>query len=145
MTDIGAVLRAKGSDVATIGTDATLGDVAAELAKRRIGALVVLAEDGEVAGIVSERDLVQCLAEHGAEALGQSVQAAMTAEVITAPRDLAVLTALAVMTQRRVRHLPVMDGSGRLAGIVSIGDLVKHRMERIEAEAEAMRAYIQSA
>jgi CBS domain-containing protein len=145
MTDIGAVLRAKGSDVATIGTDATLADVAAELAQRRIGALVVLAGGGEVAGIVSERDLVQCLAEHGAEALGQSVESAMTAEVITAPRDLPVLTALAVMTQRRVRHLPVTDGSGRLAGIVSIGDLVKHRMERIEAEADAMRAYIQSA
>lgn len=144
MTDIGAVLRAKGSDVATIRTDATLADVAAELARRRIGALVVLADDGAVAGIVSERDLVQCLAERGGDALDQGVNAAMTTEVITASPDLPVLTALAIMTKRRVRHLPVTDG-GRLAGIVSIGDLVKHRMEGIEAEAEAMRAYIQSA
>lgn len=144
MTDVKAVLAAKGSEVATIGRDSTLKDAASELARRRIGALVVVDRDGTVVGIVSERDLVQCLAEHGGEALAQNVEVAMTAEVITADPDLPVLTALAVMTKRRVRHLPVtLDG--RLAGIVSIGDLVKHRMERIEAEADAMRAYIQSA
>ena len=143
MTDIGAVLRAKGSDVATIGTDATLADVAAELAQRRIGALVVLAGGGEVAGIVSERDLVQCLAEHGADVVERPVAAAMTSDVVTATPDTPVLAALALMTNRRIRHLPV-TGAGSLLGIVSIGDLVKHRVERIEAEAEAMRAYIQS-
>jgi CBS domain-containing protein len=144
MTNVGAVLSVKGSDVATVSREATLEEAAAELARRRIGALVVLDGAGAVVGIVSERDLVQCLAEHGAGALSRSVEAAMTADVITATRDLPVLTALAVMTQRRVRHLPV-TAEGRLAGIVSIGDLVKHRMERIEAEADAMRAYIQSA
>jgi CBS domain-containing protein len=144
MTDVGAVLADKGSEVATIGSTATLHEAAAELARRRIGALVVVAENGEVAGIVSERDLVQCLAEHGAGALERNVELAMTAEVITATRELPVLTALAVMTKRRVRHLPVTV-DGRLAGIVSIGDLVKHRMERIEAEADAMRSYIQGA
>jgi CBS domain-containing protein len=144
MTDVGAVLAAKGSDVLTIGREATLSEAAGELAQRRIGALVVVDADGAVVGIVSERDLVQCVAAQGPDALSQNVDVAMTADVITATPDLPVLTALAVMTKRRVRHLPVTV-DGRLAGIVSIGDLVKHRMERIEAEAEAMRAYIQSA
>ncbi|HVF83920.1 MAG TPA: CBS domain-containing protein [Sphingomicrobium sp.] len=144
MSDVGAVLATKGSDVVTIGRDATLRQVAEELARWRIGALVVLDADEAVAGIVSERDLVQCLAAHGSEALLREVESAMTAEVITATRDLPVLTALALMTKRRVRHLPVTN-NGRLAGIVSIGDLVKYRMERIEAEAEAMRSYIQNA
>jgi len=144
MTDVGSVLSVKGSDVATVSREATLEEAARELARRRIGALVVLDGTGAVAGIVSERDLVQCVAQHGAAAVEQSVEVAMTEDVITVTRDLPVLTALAVMTQKRVRHLPV-TAEGRLVGIVSIGDLVKHRMERIEAEAEAMRAYIQSA
>jgi CBS domain-containing protein len=142
MNDIAAVLKTKGSEVATIGQGATLQQAAAELAERRIGALVVL--DGHrLAGIVSERDLVQCLARHSADVVGQSVGSAMTSEVVTATPDTPVLAALAVMTSRRIRHLPVTAGES-LVGIVSIGDLVKYRMERIEAEAEAMRAYIQS-
>ena len=142
MNDIATVLKAKGSEVATIGRDATLQQAAADLSERRIGALVVL--DGDrLVGIVSERDLVQCLARHSADVVGQDVESAMTSEVVTATPDTPVLAALAVMTSRRIRHLPVTDGES-LLGIVSIGDLVKYRMERIEAEAEAMRAYIQS-
>jgi len=143
MNDIAAVLKTKGSEVATIPPDADLRQAAAELAQRRIGALVVVDEGGGVVGIVSERDLVQCLAEHGAETVERPVAAAMTRDVVTAAPDTPVLAALALMTNRRIRHLPV-TGAGSLLGIVSIGDLVKHRVERIEAEAEAMRAYIQS-
>jgi CBS domain-containing protein len=139
---IAAVLGHKGREVATIDGAATLQEAAAELARRKIGALLV-SEGGRIAGILSERDIIGCLAAFG-EGLGnRKVADAMTADVITVEPRLPVLAALALMTSRRVRHLPVMDG-GALVGIVSIGDLVKYRMERIEAEAEAMRAYIQN-
>lgn len=140
---IAAVLQSKGSEVATVASGATIREAASELTRRRIGALVV-EEAGRVIGIISERDLVQCLAAHGSELLDMPVSHAMTSEVITVEPQMPVLSALALITNRRVRHLPVTDG-GALVGIVSIGDLVKYRMERIEAEAEAMRAYIQSA
>ena len=140
---IAAVLRDKGSAVETIGPDAPVSEVVAKLGEKRIGALPVIV-DGEIGGIISERDVIYCLREHGADALDWPVSRVMTAPAITAPADTPVLAALALMTQRRIRHLPVVAG-GEIRGIVSIGDLVKHRMERIEAEAEAMRAYIQSA
>jgi CBS domain-containing protein len=142
---IAAVLSGKGREIATITQDATLGDAAALLSQHKIGALVVVDAGGGVAGVLSERDIVACLAAHGdAQLGGRSVADAMTAPAITVTPDAPVLTALALMTKRRIRHLPVLDG-GRLAGIVSIGDLVKYRIEHIEREAEAMRAYIQSA
>jgi CBS domain-containing protein len=142
---IAAVLSDKGREVATISSDATLAQAAAELARRRIGALVVLGESGELAGVISERDIVACLAVHGDARLGERrVGDAMTAPAITVLATTPVLTALALMTARRIRHLPVLQ-DGRLVGIVSIGDLVKFRIEHIEREAEAMRAYIQSA
>ena len=140
---IETVLSEKGSDVATVARDATLGEAVKQLAERRIGALVVLDEQGAVAGIISERDLVQCLAAHGEAALSESVAKAMTRDVVTAARDTPILSALSIMTGKRIRHLPVVE-DGRLAGIVSIGDLVKHRLQRIEQEADAMRAYIQA-
>jgi CBS domain-containing protein len=144
MTSIDSVLAAKGRDVATISVEANLSDAAAELARRRIGALVVLGTGGAIAGILSERDLVRGLAEHGAELLNERIESLMTSELVTVEPEVAVLSALGLMTKRRVRHLPVIDGDS-LVGIVSIGDLVKHRMERIEAEASAMREYIQNA
>ena len=140
---IGAVLAGKGSDVATIESDRSLRDAVEKLSERRIGALVVV-DGGRVAGVISERDIIHCLRKHGAELLDMPVSAAMTAPAITVDPDMPVLAALALITQRRIRHLPVIR-NGALSGIVSIGDLVKYRMERIEAEAEAMRAYIQSA
>lgn len=140
---IETVLSEKGSDVATVARDATLAEAVNQLAERRIGALVVLDEQGAVAGIISERDLVQCLAVHGEAALSESVAKAMTRDVVTAARDTPILSALSIMTGKRIRHLPVVE-DGRLAGIVSIGDLVKHRLQRIEQEADAMRAYIQA-
>jgi CBS domain-containing protein len=101
--------------------------------------------DGDqIVGIMSERDVIYCLRDHGAEVLDWPVSRVMTSPAITAEPGTAVLSALGLMTERRIRHLPVAEG-GRLIGIVSIGDLVKYRMDRIEAEANAMRSYIQSA
>jgi CBS domain-containing protein len=140
---IAAILATKGTEVASIPVDAPLSEAVAELGNRRIGALLAM-DGGEVAGILSERDLVYCLKEHGAQVLDWAVSTAMSAPAIVVEPDTDVLSALALMTKRRIRHLPVVTSSGELAGIVSIGDLVKFRIERIEAEAEAMRNYIQS-
>ena len=140
---IATVLRSKGSGVETITADARVFDAVRRLGEKRIGALPVL-EQGRIAGIMSERDVIYCLRDHGAEVLDWPVSRVMTSPAITADSSMDVLTALALMTQRRIRHLPIVEGE-QIRGIVSIGDLVKHRMERIEAEAEAMRAYIQSA
>ena len=140
---IASVLRSKGSEVETIAADASVFDAVRRLGEKRIGALLVI-EGGRIAGIMSERDVIYCLRDEGADVLQSPVSQVMTAPAITAESTMSVLAALALMTQRRIRHLPVVDG-GDLKGIVSIGDLVKHRMERIEAEAEAMRTYIQSA
>lgn len=141
---IAAVLRNKGSTaVETIEADSRVEEAVRALGEKRIGALLVM-DRGRVAGIMSERDVIYCLRSHGAEALGWPVSRVMTAPAITAESNTDVLAALALMTQRRIRHLPVVDGDS-LKGIVSIGDLVKYRMDRIQAEADAMRAYIQSA
>ena len=140
---IAAVLGSKGSAVETIAADAPVSDAVARLGEKRIGALPVIA-DGVIAGIISERDVIYCLREHGAQMLDWPVSRLMSAPAVTVEPGMEIMGALALMTQRRIRHLPVCDG-GAICGIVSIGDLVKYRMERIEAEAEAMRTYIQSA
>jgi CBS domain-containing protein len=139
---IAAVLRDKGSAIETVAADTTLFDAVRKLGEKRIGALPVL-EDGRIAGIISERDVIYSLREHGPDVLGWPVSRVMSSPAITVDSDTDVLAALATMTKRRIRHLPVVE-RGQIRGIVSIGDLVKHRMERIEAEAEAMREYIQS-
>ena len=113
------------------------------LADNRIGALPVL-EGGEVIGIFSERDLLYCIAKHAGGALDLSVAEVMTAPPITADLASTVLDALEVMTLRRIRHLPVIDGR-RLVAFVSIGDLVKYRLDMVEHEAQAMRDYIRTA
>ena len=133
----------KGSEVETIAAEDRVSAAVETLGERRIGALPVV-EDERIVGIISERDVIYCLRDHGAEVLDWPVSRVMSSPAITAEPRHRVLSALALMTQRRIRHLPVVEG-GRIIGIVSIGDLVKHRMERIEAEAEAMRSYIQSA
>ena len=140
---IAAILSSKGTEVATIASDAPLQDAVAELGGRRIGALLVV-DAGEVKGIISERDVIYCLREHGAQILDWPVARAMSAPAIVVAPDTEILAAMALMTQQRIRHLPVI-ADGELRGIVSIGDLVKHRIDRIEREAEAMRSYIQSA
>jgi CBS domain-containing protein len=140
--NLAAILKAKGSNVVTIDGDARLIEAVDKLGEHRIGALVVV-NAGRIAGIVSERDVIYCLREHGAAILEAPVSEAMTQDVITANPSTPILSALALMTQRRIRHLPVENG-GELVGIASIGDLVKYRMEQIESEAQAMRSYIQA-
>ena len=140
---IAAVLRNKGSQVETISANARVIEAVHRLGEKRIGALPVV-DDGRIAGIMSERDVIYCLRDHGSDVLQWAVSQVMSSPAITIDSSMDVLSALALMTQRRIRHLPVVEG-GEIRGLVSIGDLVKHRMERIEAEAEAMREYIQSA
>ncbi|KQN35486.1 hypothetical protein ASG37_14115 [Sphingomonas sp. Leaf407] len=127
--------------VVAVDADMAVTEVIALLARHRIGAVPVL-RDGQVAGIFSERDVIRSLAEGGAGALDTVVGQRMTTPVVTVTRDQSVLGALALMTDRRIRHLPVVEGDA-LVGFVSIGDLVKHRIDGIEAEASAMRDYIQ--
>lgn len=129
--------------VLTISPDANIGDAVAILSERRIGALPVV-EGGKVVGIFSERDVIHGLTNHGTNAMAVKIRDAMTVGAITVMPDEPVIGALSLMTKRRIRHLPVID-DGALAGFVSIGDLVKYRIERIEQEAEAMRSYIQNA
>ena len=140
---IATILATKGSEVVTLTTNHTVADAVKLLAERRIGAVPVMQGD-QVAGIFSERDVIHCVAALGAAGLDRLVSEAMTAPAISVTRDEAVLGALTLMTQRRIRHLPVVE-NGRLIGFVSIGDLVKYRIDKIEADAEAMRSYIQTA
>ena len=139
---IAAILESKGSEVLTIEGDATVREAVALLAERKIGALPVV-RGGSVAGIMSERDVIYRLRSDGAEILDWAVERIMTAPAITVEPGTEIMSALSLMTRRRIRHLPVVEG-GRLTGLVSIGDLVKHRMDKIEAEAAAMLTYIQS-
>ncbi|MGN6821004.1 MAG: CBS domain-containing protein [Sphingomonas sp.] len=139
---IATILATKGSEVVTLTTGHTVADAVKLLAERRIGAVPVMQGD-QVAGIFSERDVIHCVAAHGAAGLDRSVGDAMTAPAITVTRNEAALGALTLMTRRRIRHLPVVE-QGRLVGFVSIGDLVKYRIDKIEADAEALRNYIQA-
>jgi CBS domain-containing protein len=143
MTIARIIASRSNAEIITCSADMTVREAIALLAEKRIGALPVC-EDDAVIGIFSERDVIYCLASAGADALDKSVRDVMTAPAITVAPDTEVLTALALMTRRRIRHLPVTE-NGRAVGFISIGDLVKHRIDRIEADAEAMRAYIQSA
>ncbi len=139
---IAAILQGKGSEVLTADCATPVREAVVLLAERRIGALPVL-RGGRVAGIMSERDIIYCLKSDGAAVLDWPVEKIMTTPAITVTPTADILGALSLMTKRRIRHLPVVDGEA-LVGLVSIGDLVKFRMDRIEAEAEAMLTYIQS-
>jgi CBS domain-containing protein len=137
---IADVLRNKGSAVATIGPDSTVTELLAGLAKLNIGAMIVVDADS-VVGVVSARDVVRQLHEQGADLLAQPVSLIMTAVSVTCtPRD-AVDSLTGLMTENRVRHVPVIE-DGRLAGIVSIGDVVKTRMDELNAEREQLQTYI---
>ncbi|MBA4353179.1 MAG: hypothetical protein C0409_00665 [Novosphingobium sp.] len=137
---IAQVIAGRG-EVWSCHADDNVSDAVDMLASHRIGALPVHDGESGVAGIFSERDMMRCLHKHGEAALHMKVRDMMTAPVITITPQTSVLEALALMTQRRFRHLPVVDG-GKMVAFVSIGDLVKHRIDRIEAEANAMRDYI---
>ena len=138
---VNGVLEGKGSDVATIGPDQTLLSAAAELGKRRIGALVVVVPDGSVVGIVSERDIVAAIAKGGAAMLDQTVSEVMSSDVITCTPSDTMEQLMSAMTEQRIRHLPVVS-DGALVGIVSIGDVVKRRVAEIQDEATALGDYI---
>lgn len=135
--------RRKVTEIITCEAGVSVREAVALLAEKRIGAMPVLA-DGLVAGILSERDVLYCLHSEGPAMLDLKVREVMTAPAVTVEPETDVLAALALITRRRIRHLPVIR-DGAMVGFVSIGDLVKYRIDRIEAEAEAMRAYIQAA
>ena len=139
-----SILDSKGRDVVTIAPDATLGDAARLLGSNRIGAVVVTYGDGRIAGILSERDIVRTIGASGAEALLTTVDQAMTAKVRTCSEAGTINEVMETMTRGRFRHLPV-EKDGRLAGIISIGDVVKRRIEEVEHEAEQIREYIATA
>jgi CBS domain-containing protein len=141
---IARLIAGRSGPVWKISADETVADAIELLAHRRIGAVPVADAGVEVAGILSERDVLYALRRYGAEVLQRKVREVMTAPVISVSPDQSALDALALMTRRRFRHLPVVDGE-RMVAFISIGDLVKYRIERIEAEAEAMRSFIQSA
>jgi CBS domain-containing protein len=136
------ILKEKGGQVYSVAEAATLKECAELLETRRVGAMVILNEGGAVIGVISERDIVRNIARIGAAALSCTVGEVMTRQVVTArPRD-TIESAMAKMTDRRIRHLPVID-SARLIGVVSIGDLVKWRIAEADAEVNAIRSYIQ--
>jgi CBS domain-containing protein len=139
---IAAILQNKGPEVLSVDAAVSVREAVAMLAERRIGALPVM-RGGSLAGIMSERDVIYCLKSDGEAILDWPIERIMTSPAITVDTAQQVLSALSLMTRKRIRHLPVVE-AGRLIGIVSIGDLVKYRMDQIEREAEQMLAYIQS-
>lgn len=138
---IGEILDNKGTDVHTIGPDATLEEVLAALDRHRIGALVVSADGSSVDGVVSERDIVRVLARSGAGVLSQPVRSAMTEKVGTCSRGTTCDEVMATMTSSRFRHMPVVE-EGRLAGLVSIGDVVKSRIDDLELTTDSLTSYV---
>ena len=140
---ISEIMHSHGADIFTASPAESVASVTARLAEKRIGALPVV-DGGRIVGIFSERDVIYGLAAHGPAMMDKAVGDVMTSPAITVTADTPILSALSLMSRRRIRHLPVAEGD-RLVGFVSIGDLVKHRIERIEAEANAMRDYIQMA
>jgi len=137
---IADVLRNKGATVATVAPGSSVKELLAQLAELNVGAMVVVGDDG-VAGIVSERDVVRRLHEHGPDLLGHRVSQIMTTEVTTCTPEASVDELSALMTERRIRHVPVLV-DGKLAGIVSIGDVVKTRLGELEDSQEQLHAYI---
>jgi CBS domain-containing protein len=137
------ILKAKGNTVVAAAPGDTVASIAATLAGKRIGAVIILDGD-DIAGIVSERDVVRAFAQHGAGALAMAASSVMTQKVFTCGLEDSEAELMGMMTVKRIRHLPVVE-NGRLAGMVSIGDVVKYRMEAMEREADEMKAYIASA
>ncbi|MET0336347.1 MAG: CBS domain-containing protein [Caulobacter sp.] len=138
---VSQILKTKGAEVFAANQTNTVAVAAALLHERRIGAVVIIDDAGDVAGILSERDIVRLLAQEGADALQRPISSCMTRDVLFAKPSETIDSLLSRMTDRRIRHLPVVEG-GKLAGIVSIGDLVKSKIAETQAEAEGLKAYI---
>ena len=139
--NVAAILKLQGRAVATARSDVTLLEIARRLAAKKIGAIVVIDEAGGVAGIVSERDIIRAVGHGGGGALTTTVAEVMTRNVITCRESTTLDELMATMTAGRFRHVPVLEND-QLAGIVSIGDVVKHHVAEVEMEASAMRSYL---
>ena len=139
-----AILSRKGGDVVTIAPTATLSAAVKLLAERRIGAIVITGPEDRVAGILSERDIVRVLGERGASVLDEPVSEVMTRKVVSCRQRDTVSAIMEMMTDGKFRHLPVLEGD-RVVGLISIGDIVKWRVQEYENEQEALRQYINAA
>lgn len=144
MSSVAQILAEKGRTVVTIEGQRTLAEAVEMLNRHRIGALVVVGADGAVQGIVSERDVVRAVGQSGAEGLKMPVAERMTRKVVTCAPTAALHQLMTMMTDGKFRHVPVIEG-GRLGGMVSIGDIVKHRLAEMEAESQALKDYIGAA
>jgi CBS domain-containing protein len=144
--NVAAILKGKSGAIATVRSETSVAEAASLLASRRIGAVLVDGGKGAggLAGILSERDIVRGLAERGAGVLDRPVGDLMTRDVVVTTSSHTIDRVMGLMTERRIRHLPVVD-NGALVGVISIGDVVKHRIAEIEREAEALRTYITAA
>lgn len=142
---IEAILKQKGRQVVAVAPQDSVASISRTLAQHRIGAVLVIERDGTVSGIVSERDIVRALAGGGEATLRMTAGQLMTRVLYTLTPGSEVQEGLRLMTDRRVRHLPVLEKDGRLAGMVSIGDLVKHRIAEAEMEADELKAYVATA
>lgn len=136
------IMGARGTDVATIGPEATLARVAQVLDERRIGAVVVVEADGRVVGVVAEREIVQNLAREGRDCLDVTVAEAMTSTVTTCRATTTTAELMQMMTEGRFRHIPVVDDAGGLVGIVSIGDVVKSTIDQLQVEKDTLTEYV---
>ena len=141
---VAVILKHKGNQVETLRPNATVQQTVGLLSAKRIGAAVVVGAQGEISGVVSERDVVNALAQHGASAMSMPIDQFMTREVVTCTMTDSAHDLMEMMTRGRFRHVPVVEG-GRLVGIVSIGDVVKRRIEDSDLERHAMREYITQA
>jgi CBS domain-containing protein len=138
--NIAQILKAKGRAVATARPDSTISEIIAKLAQKRIGAIVIVGDSGDVVGILSERDVIRRLGERGSAALQEPASQSMTAAVVSCQETSTLDELMELMTQGRFRHVPVIE-DGALVGIVSIGDIVKHHIAEVEMEVTAMRGY----
>lgn len=142
--NVAHIISVKGRDVVTVSPDHTLQEVAGLMSDKGIGAVVVLNRDNQIVGILSERDIMRTIAQQGGKALGDRVASHMTHEVITCHENTTIQVLMERMTQGRFRHMPVVE-NGHLCGIISIGDLIKHRLGEVEQEQEALKNYIATA
>ena len=139
--NVDQVIRKKGRHVETISPQLSISGAVKQLAEQNIGALIVVNDQEELVGVVSERDVIRCLAGRGSRILNREVQEIMSRGVVTCGLNDTVSQAMKIMTDRRMRHLPVLD-NGRLVGMISIGDLVKHRVAEIEFETRFINDYV---
>jgi CBS domain-containing protein len=140
--NIESILAVKGREVRTIRSEATVAEAVRRMRAETVGSLVVSDDDLRIHGIVSDRGIMNAIADRGVAAMNERIGDMMTKEVFTCLPEDRVSAIMGLMTQRRIRHIPVVDRQGQLCGIISIGDVVKHRLDEIQREADALREYI---